>query len=187
MAKPKSEKKSDKKSKAVNTERTIMKEITFTLSDKDKAELGKRAGAVDKELADLKEEFADVRKDFKSRIDLKDRELKNLLRASRDGKEERMVEVTEVKDFDAVKVRYMFKGKVVLERDMEWAERQTEMKVDNGKSKKSAKDDVRAKMASPVAGGVSGPSVNGRADVSDVIKEETNKKTKKSAVDASAN
>lgn len=179
--------KAEKKDRPVNTERTLMKEITFSLSDKEKAELGKKAGEVDREILILNEEFKDVKDDYKRRIGAKALELKSLLKASREGKQERMVEVLEVKDFDAVKVKYMLKGKVVLERDMEWAERQTEMKVDtNGKSKKTAKDDVRAKMATSVDSGASG--LNGTSDdVKDVIKEETNKKTKKSAVDASVN
>jgi hypothetical protein len=158
----------------------VTKEFEFKLTVTEIADKGKQAAALFKEIKGLDVEFEAVKDEWKAKI--KDREAKrdDLLGVINAGVELRQTESVMVKNFDTRTVEYWVEVEgdwdLVESRAMTESESQTEMSLDKpkkGRSKKAQKHD-------PVAEA----HANGQdTDVGSVIKEETSRRTKHSAVD----
>lgn len=107
--------------------RLVPKEVWFELKDVEIVERARRVAEIRKEVDAVKEEAKGVASDFKGRINVLESEQKALLQTVRANGEHRTVECEFRKDFAANKVEYLFDGKVVEERAMNWEERQAEM------------------------------------------------------------
>ena len=114
----------------------VVEPLIFTLTEHEYAEKGKAAGKLRGKLSEVEAKFSDIKKEWKGKVDEKQIELNNILEAMRAGKEERVVECTQRKNFDRNIVQYLYKGKVLKERPLEPHERQLAMKLTSGGKKK---------------------------------------------------
>lgn len=160
----------------------VLQAFMFKLNMREFAEKGKTAAGLSKEIAGIEAEFEEVKDTFKARI--KDREAKrdDLLAVINAGEEKREVESTMVMDYDAGKVRYFFEGEMIEERKMTDDERQLQMPLKtgaDGKTTTTEKSSKRQKLSE-----VKHSDLAGKDDeIKSVIRQETNKVTKLSAVD----
>jgi len=174
------EEKEIKEVKQKETEEHLVTErLTFKLTQEEYADKGKEAAEKAKELGEVEREFESIKKRFKGRIEEKQGELDDILKTIHRGEEERTVECVQVKDYKRHIVSYVFKGEVMKERPMEMHERQMEL-VTERKAVKRDPEAVRKEDESKMREhlGKMGVGDNGRKDIADVIRQETNAKTK---------
>lgn len=105
-------------------DQVVTADLSFQLTTEDYAEKGKQAGRVAAELRDLEEEFDELKKDWKVKIEAKENELTDIHRTIRAGKETRRVKCIERKDFNSNRLTHLFNGEVLAERALELHERQ---------------------------------------------------------------
>lgn len=171
-----------KKKKKSNTAknpkgRLVTRLLSFTLTDEEKSARGLEAANLNHKVAEKTiekkiavDEFSAMIKDLTARRN-------TLLNQIKTGTEKRDVECTEVKNFDANKVEYWFDGEKLEERDMTTFDRQLELEEQKGALKKAEK------KSEAHAGATVVPPKEAASDVKDVIREETSRKSKNSAVD----
>lgn len=159
----------------------VSKPIAFDLTEKEFSEKGQEAASLSKEVRSLVGEFEGIKEDWKAKI--KDREAKRdeLLTVIHAKKEVRTVDTVMVKDFASKIVQYWFEGEVVEERAMTENEVQMEMEL---RAPKSVEKKTRVRnVKDPVEEAHQTEVQTQQSDVADVIKEETGRRTKLSAVD----
>jgi len=150
-----------KKSKGIS-ERKIKREVTFKLTTKDKAELGEKFGKLNGLYGEIERQFSGVKKEYTGRLEKIEVETNQIAKWFRDQERREVVEVVEKKDFNKRTVQYFHSGKVVEERDMTQDEMQTELPIEPEK----------IMVRNPADG-----------EVSEVIKMETHRKSKKTPLD----
>jgi len=151
-------------------EKVVAKDLDFKLIQEEFAEKGKLAAEVAREVGALESKFADVKKDFKARIDIQSGKLDNILRIIRQGFETRRVDCLEQKNFKEGVCRYIFKGKVMLERPLEKHEYQIPLAFEDntaGVAKEKEREAMGVFLNPP------------DREIMDVMREETSFKTKK--------
>jgi hypothetical protein len=158
----------------------VHKDIEFPLTEKEFSTKGKEAAKLSKEVNSLEDQFDEKKKEWSTKI--KDREVKRdeILSVIHAGKEIRRVEVMMEKDYNAKEIRYHFEGKVVEIRAMTKDELQ--MEIDFQKNVQRAKA-LKNKIQGKHKDGEGVPAVDKTSDIGSVIAEETNRRTKLSAVD----
>jgi hypothetical protein len=141
----------------------MKKEITFKLTEKDEAELGRKAAKLNITYG----QFTGVKKEYTGRLEAIELEVNQISKWFEDGERREVVEVIERKNFEKRIMQYLFKGKIVETRDMTAEEMQTELPIEPLKTQK------KVQVRNPANG-----------EVTEVIKAETNRKTKKTPLDS---
>ena len=163
----------------------ITKEFTFKLNDKEVADRGRAAGKLRREINALVAELEEIKAERTAAIKAKAAERDHHLSVIDDGKENRLVEVEMRKNFEAKLIQYYFKGALLEERAMSPEEMQMALPL-KAKKKAKEKEPTGAQKTYAKAKGTAHASSNGKAkenDVAATIREETSRKTKRSAVD----
>lgn len=179
-----------------NPKGTLMqKTIAFALTPDEIRARAEAAANFANQLAEEDKRFEEVKRDWRAKLtDIAAKRDTNLA-SIREGKELRNVEVTLVKNYDENRMEYWFEGKMMEEREMKPEERQQGFdEIPPTKTNKKglkaqrAESDAKAMMM-PGATGEKAPrditeaTNDAQQDTADVIKMETSKKTKRSAVD----
>lgn len=163
--------------KAAKKTQTIEKAFSFKLTRDDEAKYGRQMAEYDADIEKLEGELESTKKEFNGRIGAIEKERRKISEVIRAGEESRTVKATMEYDYDAGLVRYFYKGQELERRPMEPGERQMDLAVakttKRGRDKKAAKDEEKKPAA--VAGDEN--------DLRKVIREETSKVSKHSAVD----
>lgn len=107
--------------------RKLMKEIDFTLTEPQLIAKAKAAAEREDTLLELTKELKGIKESYKERMDVVKEDLHLLLNSIHEGKETRVIECLEIRNFAENWVRYLFEGEVVLERALSGEERQLEM------------------------------------------------------------
>jgi hypothetical protein len=154
--------------------KTLTRPLPFKLNDEEKAARGLEAAKLNNEIAELTVKKKLVTDEFAGSIKDRTARRNTLLKQIHDGLERRDSECTEVKNFDENKVEYWVDGQMLESREMTPTDRQ----LDLDEAKKDTK-----KKGSEVPAGASVVAPPTGDDVKNVIAEETNRKTKTSAVD----
>jgi hypothetical protein len=152
-------------------EKVIEKYLNFKLTEEDFADKGKEAGKISGELNKLEAEFDRIKKEWKEKIEEQEAALSLIHSTIRRGDEDRKVICVEQKDFAKYVVNYVFNGEIMHSRPMEMSERQMELVTDI-KTVEKANEKATMQEHLRVA---SDPKAQ---EVKDVMREETNKKTK---------
>jgi hypothetical protein len=143
--------------------RNVVKTIKVKMNQLEIAEKGKLAAKLNQEIGEIEGEFAEVKDEYKNRIGEKEIALRKVLTLIGAGVEERTVECEMIKDYDAGFVRYMWEGLIVEEHPLKDDDRQQSLPL--------PETQVDAK-----------PDDN---NIQDVIRAETNKRTKVDMITAS--
>lgn len=165
-----------KKTKKTETPKGIevKRKIKFELNQSELAEKAKEIGKLRGGLDKLVAQFCEVKRDWNERIKKITDKLVVLENQCDEVKEEREVMTTAVKDHDEQTVRYFYKGEVVETRPMTEVDRQEELTLKNaGKKRTNSKKENSIIV----------PPTTEEQDIADVVKAETSKRTKHSAVD----
>lgn len=149
------------------SERNVHHELEVPLTHVELAERAKRAGELQALMEQRTKEFDPIKKQYKADMDAMQEELESILTACHSGKEKRLVECIERRDFTRCMVEYVYDGKVLEERTMESGERQEEMFPE----------------AAPEAEEAAAPGEESLSEqIADDIREQTNPRTAQSAV-----
>lgn len=148
------------------TDQELTKSLTFDLTIEETAAKGKCAAEIRHELTKMREEFKELQATLKGKIAQKEQELAKTLRLIRDGKEERTVSCIMRKDFTRMIVQFLFGDKVQEERALTIEERQ--LNLDEQRKKREGTKKPQ---------GIEQPTSR-QAELKQVIREETNAKTK---------
>jgi hypothetical protein len=129
-------------------EKKIKRELPFELTTGDYAKKCKEAATLSAEVGEMKKTFADLKAEWKGKIEVRQSELNQLLRAVKEGKENRLVDCLERKDFTKFVVEYVYAGKVLLTRPLDKWETQQNLFNDGvkPKQKKEKKPNVLPKV-----------------------------------------
>lgn len=147
----------------------ISKDVTFKLDDKQIAEKARSAANLVKDIAKAELEREEMNNVFKARIKDAEARRDSLLEQIDKGEYTETVQCKMAKDFKNREIRFYYEGKVIERRPMTDQEAQMEMKLKTKVSKRQKLENTQT------------PEPD--ADVQSVIKEETNRRTKLSAVD----
>lgn len=109
------------------SKQTVLKDIDFKLTETELAERAKEAARVNTEIFAVQAEKADVTKEFKRKLEVLENMRNKLLDQVDNGIECRAVECEFVKNYDAKKVEYYYRGELVESRDMTAEESQRDM------------------------------------------------------------
>jgi hypothetical protein len=157
---------------------TVTKDFVFKLTEAEFAEKGRNAAALAGEVAELELQFAEVKENHKAKIQAREAARDEALAIIRAKEETRTVDAILVKNFDEKEIQYFYAGEVIESRTMTYDELQDEFDVapKTGRAKKQKIDSTQ---------GLSGKIANGEGEneIADVIKLETGRTTKRSAVD----
>jgi hypothetical protein len=165
----------------------IVKEITFQLTPHECKIKIREAGELDELRKQKLDESKRIAAEYKSQIDDLSAAISKILRAGKRGTEDREVEVTMTKDFAVNLVQFWFKDdkgnwEVVEERAMTEGERQMELDAIAEAPNKMAAA-AKAKKVKDRKKAAAGDKDDEDEDTSAVIREETSRRTKRSAVD----
>lgn len=105
-------------------EKEVSRFLTFKLTRSEVEDYGRKAADVAYDLSNATNEFDDIKKSFKRRIDSLDANMTGILSTIKAGKEDRHVKCIERKDFTQNKVFYVHEGHVMDERAMDDNEKQ---------------------------------------------------------------
>ena len=177
----------DKPKKTKKTDKTppgtlVTKEFMFKLTDAEAAERYHAAGVLHAEILKLEEDFAELKRNWKSKIDARTASRDDLLVAGETGEEKRTVESTMVKNFDVKEIAYWFEGKVIERRTMTESELQMEANFEKSKKERARVQKLgQTEKHDPVA---EAHKANGKdPEIAQVHKLETSRTTKTSSVD----
>lgn len=160
-------------------EKQIEKYLNFKLTEQDFADKGKDGGKLAGELNDLEAQFDAVKKQWKEKIDTKQAELDVVLTTIRRGNEDRKVICIEQKDFVGHVVNYIFNGEIMHQRPMEMNERQLELVKSPNVVKIDEKQAMSNHLKRQANADTHAPApTQEQKDIKDVMREETNRKTK---------
>lgn len=173
--------------------RDVKKQFWFELTEKETREMSKQAGNLHAEIGKDDLAFTEVKKAWKAKIGKKQTELGTMLAVLKTGKEQREVEAQEIKDFDKREIRWVVDGKVIESREMKPEETQQSFALDASKKRKqdladakktiSAESKLRKEAEEFQSKRKKKPAPTTGNEIADVIKSETSRKTKHSAVD----
>lgn len=150
----------------------VTKEFMFKLTEKEKSALGEKGAGVHANIKVTEANFKEVKSNWAAKIkDLKAQEDVISL-AITEGLEKRVVDAVMVKDYELNEIKYFVSGELIESRDMTESERQAELHEQKG-----VKRAVKQKLAKVET------AATPDEDIAKAIKEETTKKTKRSAVD----
>lgn len=141
------------------TERKIYREFKFKLTNEQIIHKAKITADLVEKVELEESRFTDLKKAHKETLKYLQGEKRSQLRKIRNGYEEKIVECIEVRDYSEGKIFYVYEGQIMEERAMLAEELQVEMPL---KTKTEETKDY---------------------SVRDVIREETSRNTKLSAVD----
>lgn len=158
--------------------KTITKEFWNPLTDKELSAVGKEAGQLKAQINTRETALKNYNKERKAEIAELELEFSDLCSVLVAGKRKEEIECEMVKDFAKKTVRYMKGRKILEEREMTTEELQTSFNV----SDKPVEPKPEDKEDGPIFAGAEDDGTD--KDVSDVIAQETNKRTKTSAVDS---
>lgn len=105
----------------------VNKELEFKLSSGDYERIGKETASISAELTAWREQARTERLAWNDKISSHEDNVARLLSVIQAGKEVRMVNCTERKNFTENKIEYLFEGEVIESRAMMGEERQQEM------------------------------------------------------------
>lgn len=105
----------------------INKELEFKLSSSDYERIGKETATLSGELTVWKEQKRTEQLAWNDKIHSHEDNIARLLKTIQEGKEVRMVNCTERKNFTENKIEYVFQGEVIESRALTGQERQQEM------------------------------------------------------------
>lgn len=185
MAKKKTTKKASGKKKAPAgkkriEKRSIKKELWFTLTKDELLILGKQVFRLHIDKAKQENELKDISKKFKQKIGELDAEIAEKVNLGDAGKEFRDVACDEILDFGKAEVRYVFKGKTHVSRGMTDKEKQMSMTIKSRPIQSAVGANKPSLVPDPDA------ETQKSNEIKEVMNEETNKKTKNSAIDSVA-
>jgi len=154
--------------------KTIEKTFAIKLTKDRKAELLDRRVVLENQIEELQKEAKKKADEFKNLIHPLETELDNISEVARAGEEDCMVKCECQMDFLNGEVRYVHDGKILEKRSMTTDEYQLEIHVSDRARNRGMKDMPKVDEKKADAQG---------EDIAQAIREETNKKTKNSAVD----
>lgn len=197
-----------KKSKKEIQGKTVLKSLEFKLTDEQKANKGLKAAELSEELKVLEIEKKKVTGEYTAKIKTKLSTMSTLLHEIHGGIENRDVECIEHMNFKAGKVEFYFEGEKKAEREMTPADRQLELIPLETKKKSKAEMkrnsimsmgeiilDEEGQQEAPddfnqdtddqefAALNETEKEIIKDRDMKQIFRRETNKKTKKSAID----
>jgi hypothetical protein len=179
-----------KKKAAAPAGKLVEIEARLPITDHDARLRGKVAYEKMQERDKLILERKTVASGYKATIDALTSEATKLLKECNEGTELRAVKAREVKDFDQEEVRYLYQGEVIHVRPMTLADKQQDLPLKESKDaplpKVSAVEKHPSESQPAKAEDLEEEdegSGDARADVADVIKQETRANSKWSAVD----
>lgn len=157
----------------------VTKDFIFKLTEAEFAEKGRNAAALAGEVAELELQFAEVKENHKAKIQAREAARDEALALIRAKEESRTVDAIMVKNFDEKEIQYFYAGELIESRTMTYDELQDEFDVapKTGRAKKQPIKDSTQGLSGKVAKG------EGENEIADVIKLETGRTTKRSAVD----
>jgi hypothetical protein len=169
------------KTKSAPTEdierRTVTREIRVELQEPELAKLVKEAGALNSEVEELDQEFAKVKETHDTAKKSKQEKIKAILRVAHNGRDSQTLECEAVYDWNSKSVTYFHDGKKVDERVMEVHELQREMSL-------GQVEGIQSHLGSETTvEGIAEVKKTLGEQVAEDIKEQTNKKTARSAAD----
>lgn len=118
-----------KKTGRAASERSVVRDLVFDLTDPEYVEKGKLAGQQRRALVVIEDQLEGAKKQAKLDTERAESALNLTLHVLASGKEARSVECIERKDFGLGKVEYYFDGVCMEERPLEPHERQQEMAI----------------------------------------------------------
>lgn len=164
----------------------LSKEFAFPLNDEEQKLMLKNISQLMLERDEREMEFKRQKKHYDNQQEATIKEISRIAVVARDGKENRLVECEMRKDFASKLIQYYFQGKLMEERAMTPEEFQMSLPLKTKSKKKSLRKELTgAEKTYLKAKGTPHATGNGKAgnDVADTIKQETSRRTKRSAVD----
>jgi len=140
------------------TQKDVTRTLTFQLTESDFAVKARILAELNSESCGDSVRFEALKKHWKRKIEDTQEKISDVMDLVLEGEEARVVECLEIKDFDRNLVSYSYKGEIMEERAMTVEERQLEM---------IPREPEQARPSS---------------DIQDVIRDETNVKTKQASV-----
>lgn len=159
----------------------VKRSFAFKLTDADRAAMMIKTAAWDAEIEELEAKKKEANAEFNSKINALHEKRQVLSKAVREGEEQRTVDATEERDYAADQVRYTFEGKVLEERPMSIEERQKPLAIKPPKKGPKRRFPGNGKDAADFKKAAAGDKDDD--DLAAHIRQETNSKTKHSAVD----
>ncbi len=151
--------------------RDFKKSFWFLLTEKELKSTIRKAVTANKLRNEKVQTFTDLKKSKSAEISELEVQIQDFMRLLDTQKEWREVDCIEVRDYQKLEVRYVLGKKVLLSRKMDEKEKQMAFTMKN-KPINSGKNEALAQAEKGID-----------SEIQDVVNEETNKKTKKSAVD----
>lgn len=174
--------------------RELKRKFWFDLTKEEESKLGKDAAALHAEIKADGEALAAIKKEWNAKIKTKIVEHDRLSTIQNTGKECREVDAIEVRDYGKKEVRYMFGKKVMETREMNADELQTTMQLEKRQAERAEHaEEVKAQGTEQKLRDQaeefqkkrkSAKQLKSADEITEVIREETSKLTKKSSVDA---
>lgn len=161
-----------------------MKKLDFDLTDE---EISEKAQSVSEKwiyIGQQKAKLKEIKGQYNERIKKAEDEIDRLTEQIVEGKQEKEVEATQVKNYDDNTVEFWYEGEMKASRSMEEKDRQQDLDEqktalrNEAKKRKTESQEKKRKGLKVVS---SDDAEEG--EVSEVIKEETSRKTKRSALD----
>lgn len=177
-AKPKPEQQKNPAGQKLN------KEFVFNLAQAEIAKMASEAANIDAERIEREVERATKNKEMLAGIQDLESKRATLLAKIREKKEARVVEVTQVMNYDAKLVQYWYQGKVLEERTMTADELQAELPLKTKKKREKEPTGAQKTYAKAKGAPVAESKANGKDhDIQSTIRAETGRRTKRSSVD----
>lgn len=158
-------------------------EFFVPLVDEDILRIGKELAAENNSLKAIVVQKKAINADLNVKIRALNETINELAQAIKEGKRKRSIEVEVVKDFDSNTVRYMYKGTSVEERAMTAEDRQEDLLIDEDELRRSLENEVKRRKEKKAKTTITESTA--ADEVHQVIKMETSRKTKRSALDGS--
>ncbi len=155
----------------------VSKEFEFTITDSEKSAIADKGAALYANIENTKINFKELKNEWSAKIKTLEAQHAETQHAITAGVEKRVVECILEKDYDTKEIRFHFEGKVLESRTMTIDEMQMEInEVSKSVRGKKQKIDSTANLSGMTA-------KTEEDDIKDVVKAETSKRTKRSAVD----
>ena len=151
--------------------RKVSRNVKFKLSHVDEANYMREVVDLRNETKELEESKKAFSKEKQHEIDDVEAKIESICKVVSEGEIEKMVEVDEIKDYPGNSVKYLFEGSVVDERALTYEEQQQDLPM----------ADLRPDLDPSEDSAEAAPE-----DISDVIREETSRHSKVSALDGPA-
>jgi hypothetical protein len=161
--------------------------LPFKLNDEDKARHGETAADLNKRLEDAKAAKKAEAAVHNENIKGLGAKLSHFLKMISEGIEQKVVTATEVKNFELNRVEFWFEGEILETREMTTADRQLDLKGTKTKKgfQKTGKveEPKEEEFVSPDRQADMTAEKKKKLEVAEIIRSESNKRTKRSAAD----